>query len=62
MLVSGVQLRAIYMAVLGHASSLIYDLSHNFAGYVINTAGLEYLGCWFQIARWLQEENFEKSI
>ena len=27
------------------ASSVIYDLSHNFAGYVINTAGLEDIGC-----------------
>ena len=35
------------------ASSVIYDLSHNFAGFVINIAGLEDIGCWSQIAGWL---------
>ena len=35
---------------------------HNFAGYVINTAGLEDIGCWSQIADWLQAENFESSV
>ena len=44
------------------ASSVIYDLSHNFAGCVINTAGLEDIGCQSQIAGWLQAENFENSI
>ena len=38
------------------------DLSHNFACYVINTAGLEDIGCQSQIAGWLQAENFETSI
>ena len=44
------------------ASSVIYDLSHNFAGYVINTAGLEDIGCQSQIAGWLQAENFENKV
>ena len=44
------------------ASSVIYDLSHNFAGYVINTAGLEDIGCRSQIAGWLQAKNFENSV
>ena len=44
------------------ASSVIYDLSHNFAGYVINTVGLEDIGCRWQIAGWLQAENFENSV
>ena len=39
-----------------------YDLSHNFAGYVINTVGLEDIGCRSQIAGWLQAENFENSF
>ena len=38
------------------------DLSRNFACYVINTAGLEDIGCQSQIAGWLQAENFENSI
>ena len=33
-----------------NTSSVIYDLSHNFAGCVINTAGLEDIGCRSQIA------------
>ena len=32
------------------ASSVIYDLSHNFAGCVKNTAGLKNMGCRLQIA------------
>ena len=35
---------------------MIYDLSHNFAGYVVNTAGLEDTGYRTQIAGWLQAE------
>ena len=46
----------------GDASSVIYDLSHNFAGCVINTAGLEDIGCRSQTAGWLQSENFENSV
>ena len=34
-------------------SSVIYALSHNFAGCVINTAGLKDVGYWSQIAGWL---------
>ena len=44
------------------ASSVIYDLSHNFAGYIINTAGLKDIGCRSQIAGWLQAENPENSV
>ena len=44
------------------ASPVIYDLSHNSAGYVINTAGLEDIGCRSQIADWFQVENCENSI
>ena len=42
---------------------MIYELSHNSAGYVTctTTAGLEEIGCRSQIARWLQAENFENS-
>ena len=57
MLVGGAQLRAIYMAVLGcDTSSVIYDLSHNFADYVMNTAGLEDVGGRSQIAGWFKQK------
>ena len=40
-------------------SSVIYDLPHNFAGYVINTAGLEDIGCWSQFGGWFQVEKLK---
>ena len=43
MLVGGVQLRPIYISV--YLVVTLLDRSHNFAGYVINTAGLEDIGC-----------------
>ena len=46
----------------GRDARFFSDLSHNFAGYVINTAGLEDKGCRSQIAGWLQAENFESSV
>ena len=40
---------------------MIYDLSQHFAGCVINTAGLEDIGCRSQIAGWLQAKKIENS-
>ena len=49
------------MAVF-RSSRFFSDLSHNFAGYVINTTGLEDIDCRRQIAGWLQAEHFENSV
>jgi len=42
-LVSGIQLQPIYISV--YLVVTLLDQSHNFAGYVINTVGLEDIGC-----------------
>ena len=51
------------MTVLSRdVSSVIYEVSHYFAGYVINTAELEDISCRSQIAGWLQAQNYENSV